>query len=583
MKSKLLRLLILLALCAGVAKAQTTAVTATAVADPNGGLYANGTWSVSFVPSLLHPNSVYLLNGSSFTMQFSGAIDNAGTFGVTLADNSVILPSGSLWQFQLCSFGGTCFQTQLFIAGASMEIGPALHNNSIPILGGIRVTSPGFATTTIPDLISASQGQTAPLLELTDAQGHPLFTVSANGTVTCTFGCGGGTGNVITSVGLTSSHILLGNGGSDIRALGSLGSTTTVLHGNAAGDPSFGSVNLSTDVTGVLNQTNGGTGGNFAIQGTDPKLLSAGTFSGSVGVLICTDAQHGATTSGCPTPSGGTVVSVTGTSPIATSGTTAITVTCVTCVVNQAPLTLNRLVIGQNSQTVAVLGSNGTTTTLLHGNAGGPAGFSGVDLINDPLANQGTTTTVYHGNAGGQPSFGPVNLASEVTGNLATSHLNSGINATNMTFWRGDGSWASQLPATTSVTNKLLAANVSLPANTLTTVDSQAVTMPSAGCPCRVTISYSYFWETISGSGADTVTVWVNDTGNNYAPSQQSASNASTPGGNSATQVSVAYTNSQVVTFTVKAQAAQTQQIDALDVNTASLHSYLQLVVQTSN
>lgn len=580
---KLLASLILLAALAIATNGQTTAVTATAVADPNGGLYANGTWSVSFVPSLLHPNAIYLLNGSPFTMQFSGSIDNSGTFAVTVADNSIILPSGSLWQFQLCSFGGTCFQTQLFITGSTMEIGPALHNNSIPMLGGIRVTSPGFAVTTIPILLTIAQGQTAPAFEITDAQGHPLFTVSANGTVTCIFGCGGGSGNVTTGGTLTASHILLGNGGTDIRALGSLGTTTTVLHGNAAGDPSFGFVNLATDVTGILNQSNGGTGGNFAIQGTDPKLLSAGTFSGSTGVLICTDAQHGATTSGCPTPTGGTVVSVTGNPPISTAGTTAIIVSCITCTTSAASLALNQLVIGQGGQAEATLGSLGTNTTLLHGNAAGAPGFRGVDLINDPLANQGTTTTVYHGNAAGQPSFGPVNLASDVTGNLATSHLNNGTNATNMTFWRGDGSWASQLPAITSVTKKQLAGNVSLSPNTLTTVDSQAVTMPSAGCPCRVDVKYSYFWETISGSGSDTIVVYITDGVQAYAPSQQSASNASTPGGNSATEISMTYTNSQVVTFTVKAQAAQTQQIDALDVNTNVLHSYLQLVTQTSN
>lgn len=38
------------------------------------------------------------------------------------------------------------------------------------------------------------------------------------------------------------------------------GTTTTVLHGNAAGNPSFGAVTLTTDVTGTLPVGNGGTG-----------------------------------------------------------------------------------------------------------------------------------------------------------------------------------------------------------------------------------------------------------------------------------------------------------------------------------
>ncbi len=42
------------------------------------------------------------------------------------------------------------------------------------------------------------------------------------------------------------------------------GSTTTVLHGNAAGNPSFGAVSLAADVSGVLPLANGGTNANLA-------------------------------------------------------------------------------------------------------------------------------------------------------------------------------------------------------------------------------------------------------------------------------------------------------------------------------
>ena len=69
-----------------------------------------------------------------------------------------------------------------------------------------------------------------------------------------------GGGTVSNSGALTSNAIITGAGGTTVQALGSLGTTTTLLHGNASGAPSFGAVVLTTDVSGILPGANGGTG-----------------------------------------------------------------------------------------------------------------------------------------------------------------------------------------------------------------------------------------------------------------------------------------------------------------------------------
>lgn len=105
-----------------------------------------------------------------------------------------------------------------------------------------------------------------------------------------------GTGGSVTNTGtLAANQLIIGNGGVDVTALGAPGTTTTVLHGNAAGAPTFGAVNVATDVTGTLPGGNGGTGLSvytvgdliYASTVTDFSRLSsvsAGSYVRSAGV-----------------------------------------------------------------------------------------------------------------------------------------------------------------------------------------------------------------------------------------------------------------------------------------------------------
>jgi hypothetical protein len=73
-----------------------------------------------------------------------------------------------------------------------------------------------------------------------------------------------GTTTLASSVLLTQNALVLGGGAAATPTpLGSLGTTTTVLHGNAAGAPTFAAVSLTADVSGILPLANGGTNANL--------------------------------------------------------------------------------------------------------------------------------------------------------------------------------------------------------------------------------------------------------------------------------------------------------------------------------
>jgi hypothetical protein len=278
--------------------------------------------------------------------------------------------------------------------------------------------------------------------------------------------CGNGTwcslsgvGTVTNTLGpLTAGQLVIGNSGVDETVLGTLGSATTVLHGNAGGNPSFAAVNLATDVSNILPGANGGTGnGFFAVSGPSGSLktftypnasanvltsfapvtmqqggngadfssiakggILSGTGSGTLGittagtngyVLTANSAAAGGVSWAAVTGTG-TVTSITFTSPL-TGGTItgAGSAGCPTCITSAASLTSNQLMLGSGLQASSTLGSLGTTTTVLHGNSGGAPSWSSINLATD------VTSVLPSGNGG-------LGVANTATLTLGTANQN---------------------------------------------------------------------------------------------------------------------------------------------------------------
>ena len=233
---------------------QATAGTATFTL-PN----ASGTPAIS-APT---PMSLSATTGALSWAGTSGGIlyfDSASTAASTTAmtSNAVILGGGAGAAPKVAAGITTNGTSQLNLGVAGASTGAALLSGSTS--GTVTVTAQataGTATFTLPNT-SGTPAVAVP---------SPLSLSATTGAVTWSGLTSGGvlyassTTAVATSALLTANALVVGGGaGAAPAPLGSLGTTTTLLHGNAAGAPTWGAVSLTADVSGTLPVANGGTG-----------------------------------------------------------------------------------------------------------------------------------------------------------------------------------------------------------------------------------------------------------------------------------------------------------------------------------
>lgn len=162
--------------------------------------------------------------------------------------------------------------------------------------------------------------------------------------------------NTIASSGaLTANRLVLGGGaGVSPTVVGSLGATTTLLHGNAAGAPTFSAVSLTADVSGTLPVANGGT--NLTSATDDAAVVGNGTTWQAVAIPNCgssTQALAYSTSTNsfsCQTVSGSGAALTTGT------WTSSLSVGC-TVAQNQA---WSYSQIGSGTGSIVTITSNST-------------------------------------------------------------------------------------------------------------------------------------------------------------------------------------------------------------------------------